>query len=349
MKAVRFAQFGAPLRVVDVPDPGPKEGEARVEVAACGLCRSDWHLWQGDWSWVGVSPALPLTIGHEAAGVVRSVGPGVVRVRVGERVTIPFHESCGQCATCISGASNLCPNAAYLGSSHDGAMADFVIVRHADATCIPVPDAVSDVAAATLGCRYMTAFHAATDVGHVARGEWAVVHGCGGLGLALVQILVALGARVVATDVDDAKLAVATSLGAEAVIHADADVSDAVLERTAGGGQLSFDAVGSSVVFEQSITSLARRGRHVQVGLTSADASGVVPLQADLLVFREIRVLGSIGCPLHRLPELIHMVATGELQPEKLVGDRLGLSDVPARITSMGTYATRGMEMMVAS
>ncbi len=134
MRAVR-----APLAVLEVPDPQPADGAAIVRVSACGLCRSDWHLWQGDWSWEHIELTLPRILGHEASGVVESVGPGVRRVIPGDRVVIPFAEACGRCVGCLGGRTHICPNADYLGSTHDGAFAQLVRIPNADVNCISAP------------------------------------------------------------------------------------------------------------------------------------------------------------------------------------------------------------------
>jgi len=344
MRAIQMSAVGAPLRLVEVETPEPGRRDAVIEVLACGICRSDWHLWQGDWSWEGIGVELPRILGHEASGLVRSIGADVATVVPGMRVCVPFHEACGRCTTCLSGATHRCPHADYIGSSHDGAFAQFARIPNADVNCIPLPDAVDPVAAAAMGCRYMTAYHAVVHRARAQGGEWAAVYGCGGLGLSLVQILAALGVQTVAIDIDDAKLELARRVGAVHTLHAArGDPAAAVLELTAGGAHASFDALGSSVTFRNGIDSLRPGGRHVQVGLTTQDDAGASSIPLDQITFREIDILGSIGNPVHTYPELLSLVARGTLRPRDIVTAELKLDDVPAAIERMSDFGLTGI------
>ena len=170
MKAARLVERRRPLELADLPDPAPGAGEAVVEVEAEGICRTDWHVWNGDWDWVGLVPTLPLVMGHELGGTVVAVGAGVSRVRPGDRVTTPFHESCGRCGYCMIGRSNLCDDMQFLGLTHDGGYARYAAIRNADFNCIQLPDSIDALSAAAIGCRYMTAFHAVTRQGRLAAG-----------------------------------------------------------------------------------------------------------------------------------------------------------------------------------
>jgi D-arabinose 1-dehydrogenase-like Zn-dependent alcohol dehydrogenase len=338
---------GAPLEVVEVPEPEPDDRSAIVRVSACGVCRSDWHLWKGDWSWEHVELVLPRILGHEASGVVESAGRGVTAVAPGQRVCIPFHEACGRCRECLAGRSHICPHADYIGNTHDGAFAELVRVPNADVNCIPLPDEVGEVEAAAMGCRYMTAFHAAAHRGRARAGEWAVVYGCGGLGLSLVQVLEALSLRVVAVDVDDSHLALARELGAEVVVNGSADDPvEATRTATGGGAHLSFDALGSASTSRQCLLSLRARGRHVQVGLTSADDRGSASWPIDRITFRELEVFGSIGNPLPAYPELLALVASRTFRPSELIRRTLSLADVPAELEAMTTYDVAGFSVV---
>jgi len=344
MRAIRMDAVGAPLRLVEVEAPVPGPRDAVIEVLACGICRSDWHLWQGDWSWEGIEVELPRILGHEASGVVRSVGAAVVSVVPGMRVCVPFHEACGRCTTCLSGATHRCPDADYIGSSHDGAFAQFVRIPNADVNCIPLPDSVDPVVAAAMGCRYMTAYHAVVHRARAHAGEWAAVYGCGGLGLSLVQILASLGVQTVAIDVDAAKLALARSVGAiHTVDPARGDPAAEVLELTSGGAHASFDALGSSVTFRNAIDSLRPGGRHVQVGLTTRDDAGRSSIPLDRITFREIEILGSIGNPVHAYPQLLALVARGTLRPREIITAEVALVDVPAALDRMSSYGLTGL------
>ncbi len=339
MRAVVFEEFGGPLRVREVPAPVAPVGGVVVRVGATGVCRSDWHAWQGH----DPDVALPHVPGHELAGTVEAVGEGVRRVAVGDRVTVPFVGACGRCASCAAGEQQVCLRQSQPGFTRAGSFAELVALDAADVNLVPLPDGLPFAVAAALGCRYATAYRAVVQVGQVRAGEWVAVHGCGGVGLSAVQVAVAAGARVVAVDVSAGALALATRLGAEVTVDAtghdapglDApglDVPGAVEQATSGGAHLSLDALGSAQTCAGSVRSLRARGRHVQVGLLPGGAH--VPM--DRVVARELAVLGSHGMAAHAYPELLALVTAGRLRPELLVTRELGLDDVPAALARVG-------------
>lgn len=218
MRALRLVAETT-LETADLPAPTAGSGEAVIRVEAAGVCRTDWHLWRGDWDWEGIRLPLPRTLGHEVAGTVVELGPDVERVAVGDRVTVPFHLSCGRCEACCSGASEVCPRADYLGSSLDGGWAELLRIPRAELNVIPLPDGLGFDAAAAMGRRFMTAFHAITVQGRVGPGDWVVVWGAGGgVGRSAVQILAGLGALAVAVDVVAEKLEPLRELGAVALL-----------------------------------------------------------------------------------------------------------------------------------
>src|SRR5581483_4364598 len=207
MKAAVMEGVREPLVVRDVPDPEPPSHGVVLRVEANGICRSDWHLWMGDWSWFGLRVPLPHVLGHEFCGVVEEVGRDVVRWRAGERVLVPFSAGEGTCEWCRSGYQNLCDTLLTPGVVSWGGYARRAAVPFADVNLVRLPESVDFVEGASMGCRYMTAFHAIVDQAGVRAGEWVAVHGCGGVGLSAIQIATALGANVVAVDVSDEKLA----------------------------------------------------------------------------------------------------------------------------------------------
>src|SRR3954449_8830453 len=239
VRALVFESFGGPLGVREVPDPAPAPDGVVVQVAASGLCRSDWHAWQGH----DPDVVLPHVPGHELAGTVAAVGAGVRRWSVGDRVIVPFVNACGRCAQCAAGEHQVCPNQTQPGFTHWGSLAEYVALDAADSTLVALPQGLSMTTAATLGCRYATAFRAVAHVARVCAGEWVAVHGCGGVGLSAVQIAVAAGARVVAVDVPPAALERARSFGAEAVLDGDGDMPAAVADLTGGGAHVSLDTL----------------------------------------------------------------------------------------------------------
>ncbi len=209
-------RIGEPVVVREVPDPTPPAGGVVVRVHATGLCRSDWHAWAGH-----DDVALPHVPGHELAGVVAEVGTGVERWAVGDRVTVPFVCGCGRCSYCRSGDAQVCPRQQQPGFTHWGSFAELVALHAADTNLVAVPDGVSFAAAASLGCRFATAFRALTGRARLEAGEWLTVVGAGGVGLSAVMIAKALGAHVVAVDRHQVALDAARALGADRVLLAD--------------------------------------------------------------------------------------------------------------------------------
>jgi len=347
MKAAVMTQFKAPLEIKEVPDPTPGPADALVRVEACGICRSDWHVWQGDWTWMGVSPNLPLIMGHEFGGVVEAVGEQVQGFRPGDRVTVPFHLACGRCQYCYSGRSNICLAYGVIGVNLNGGYGKLVVVPNADINLVRLPEGVDFLSAAALGCRYMTAYHAVADRARVRPGEWVAVFGVGGVGLSAVQIAAALGARVVAVDISDEKLERARQEGATATVNAHTDNPvQKVREITDGGADVGVDALGSAQTALNSVFSLRRGGRHVQVGLTSQQEQGMVSLPLDIMVVQEVELVTSLGCPVTSYPGLLSLVASGKLDPKRLVGQTIPLEGVNDVLNAMTEFATVGFSVI---
>ncbi len=252
MKAVQYREFCGPIELADVPEPTPAADGVVIEVRATGLCRSDWHGWQGHDADLRTLPHVP---GHELAGVVVEVGRDVTKWRVGERVTMPFVAGCGACAWCAQGDAQVCDHQFQPGFTAWGSFAERVAVGYADFNLVRLPDEMSFVAAASLGCRMATAYRAVAEQGRAKPGEWLAVHGCGGVGLSAVMIAAALGVRCVAIDIRPEALALAAQFGAEVTIAACglANVGEAVREATGGGVHVSLDALGSRATAANSI------------------------------------------------------------------------------------------------
>ncbi|MGH3469740.1 MAG: alcohol dehydrogenase catalytic domain-containing protein, partial [Thermocrispum sp.] len=201
VRAVVYTAYGARPTTTDVAEPRCPADGVVVAVRATGVCRSDWHAWKGH------DPvALPHIPGHELAGVVAEVGPSVGRWRVGDRVTVPFVCGCGACEYCEVGETQVCPNQTQPGFTGPGSFAERVAIHAADTNLVALPDTVDLVTAASLGCRFATAFRALTVHGRIHSGQWLAVHGCGGAGLSAVLVGAAVGARVVAVDVSPVAL-----------------------------------------------------------------------------------------------------------------------------------------------
>lgn len=341
MKAVVYRDYGSTPVVTEVPAPACPDGGVVLAVRATGVCRSDWHAWRGH------DPvALPHIPGHELAGVVAEVGLGVTRWRVGDRVTVPFVCGCGVCEYCRAGDAQVCPHQTQPGFTGPGSFAERVAIRAADANLVALPSSVDFVTAASLGCRFATAFRGLTVHGRLGADDWLAVHGCGGVGLSAVMIGVALGARVVAVDIAPAALERAGALGAKHLVNAaDGDPAAAVVAVTGGGAMVSVDALGSAVTAAASVHSLRRRGRHVQAGLL---LDGATPLPMDVVVARELSIHGSHGMAAADYPGLLALVADGTLRPDLVVGRVIGLAEAPAALAAMDLPAA-GAGMTVVS
>ncbi len=332
MRALVFERYGGPLSVAELPDPSPAPGGVVVRVGATGVCRSDWHGWQGH----DPDVRLPHVPGHELAGTVEAVGPLVTRWSVGDRVTVPFVCACGTCALCAAGEHQVCPHQTQPGFTHWGSFAELVALDAADVNLVALPPALSFTTAASLGCRFTTAYRAVVQVGRVRPGEHVVIHGCGGVGLSAVQIAVAAGASVVAVDVSPGALDLARSFGAAAVVDArSADAVMAVREATGGGAHLSLDALGSPDTCVASVLGLRARGRHVQVGLLPpSQGRPLVPMER--VVALELEVLGSHGMAAHAFPAVLDLVAAGRLRPDLLVTREIGLGEAAQALAEVG-------------
>ncbi len=316
MHAVVYDSFGGPLSLRVVDDPVAPDGGVVVRVEATGVCRSDWHGWQGHDADIQVLPHVP---GHELAGTVAAVGAGVQRWSVGDRVTVPFVNACGACDTCAEGNGQVCPHQRQPGFTHWGSLAELVALDAADTNLVALPEGLSSVTAASLGCRFATAYRAVATVAAVQPGERVLVYGAGGVGLSAVQVAVALGATVAVVDPNPSAVDLARSFGA--IVHVD-------------DPHVTVDAIGSVDAVEAALQLLRPRGRHVQIGLLPG-AQPAVPM--GRVLSRELQVLGSHGMAAHEYPAMLDLVAAGALRPDLLIGRTIGLDDAGQALVDVGT------------
>jgi alcohol dehydrogenase len=335
-----YESFGGRPQVREVPDPSPERAGVVIEVRATGLCRSDWHGWQGHDTDITELPHVP---GHELAGEVRAVGGDVTRWRVGDRVTVPFICACGRCPSCAAGDQQVCSRQTQPGFTHWGSFAEYVAIDHADVNLVALPADMSFSTAAALGCRFATAFRSVVAQGRARAGEWVVVHGCGGVGLSAIMIASAVGAQVVAVDINPAALDLAKQFGATVTLEAHPDVVADIVAATNGGAHLSLDALGHPVTASNSVLSLRRRGRHVQVGLLP---SGPTPLPMDRVIGWELEILGSHGMPAHAYPPMMDLVAAGSLRPDLLIARTITLAEAADALAEMDRSTAAGMTMI---
>jgi D-arabinose 1-dehydrogenase-like Zn-dependent alcohol dehydrogenase len=349
MRAAVVEALSKPLVVRTVADPECPPDGAIIRVGANGICRTDWHLWTGDWTWRDLAIEPPFVLGHEFSGAIEEVGADVVGWKRGDRVIFPMNPGEGSCQWCRSGHQHICDSGVSLvpGVAYWGAFGEYVAVRYADTNLVRMPEAMSFVDCASLACRYMAAFHGVVDVAAVRGGEWVVVHGCGGMGLSAVQVAAAVGATVIAIDISDRALAVAREVGASHVINASKeDPVESVRALTHGGAHVSIDALGIEVTCRNSVLCLRKRGRHVQLGHTTRKEAGYVGLPIDVILLNELRLFGAFGMQGQRYGTMLAMCESGALQPGRIVQRRVGLEDVTDVLEQMGSYATTGFAVI---
>lgn len=338
MKTAVVNAFGAPAVVEERPTPHPGPGQVLVRLEACGLCHTDIHAMRGDWP---VKPGLPLVPGHEGVGIIEQLGDGVTIRKVGQRVAMPWlGHACGECRYCVDGRENLCEKQYNNGYSVDGGYAEYML---ADARfAVPVPDGVTPLDAAPLTCAGVTTY-AAIKNAHITPGETVAVFGIGGLGHLAVQYARLVGAKVIAVDVSEEKLALATELGADHVVNA--ELTDPVAAiRDLGGADAAVVLAVARAVFHQAFDSLNRGGRLVLVSLP-ADGTLTIPIFDTVL--KGISVIGSIVGTRQDLVEVFDLHAAGrtrvitqtrDLEQVNASVDEVLAGTVPARLVF--TYHT---------
>jgi alcohol dehydrogenase len=343
MKAAVIESFKAPLKVQNVPEPEPGDHSVVIKVEANSICRSDWHTWNGHFDEI----QLPHVPGHELAGVVEAIGKHVRRWKPGDRLTTPFVGGCGSCDECLSGNHQVCSDAEFIGFSRWGSFAEYCEVPNADINGVALPTEIDFVSGASLGCRFVTAYRAIIDQGQVRPGEWVAIHGCGGVGLSAIMIASASGARVIGVDINPDALDIAGSIGADITINARniENVPEAILDLTGGGADMSVDALGRSITFSNSISCLKTRGRHIQIGVLAGDDANP-PVLMDAILYKELRIIGSYGMQAYRYPVLLQQILSGDLQPQELVTNRVGLEEVTDVFQSMEQYTNIGIAVI---
>ncbi|CCF19999.1 Alcohol dehydrogenase zinc-binding domain protein [Pseudorhizobium banfieldiae] len=343
MKAMLYDAFEKAPQILTLPDPTPGEDGVVIKVGATGLCRSDWH------GWMGHDPdiRLPHVPGHELAGEVVATGRGVMRFKVGDRVTVPFVSGCGHCSECHSGNQQVCPSQFQPGFTHWGSFAEYVAIGYADTNLVHLPEEIDDATAASLGCRFATSFRAVADQARAGPGEWIAVHGCGGVGLSAIMIATALGANAIGIDLSDEKLELARACGAVATINASsvADPVEAVREITRGGAHVSIDALGHPTTCFNSIKNLRRRGRHVQVGLMHGEHS-TPQIPMAQVIGHELEIYGSHGMQAWRYDAMLSMIAAGRMEPSRLISSRITLEEAVPGLMALDRATTPGISVI---
>lgn len=328
MRAALVREFNKDLSIETVPDPACPGTGVVLEVAACGVCRSDFHGWTGEHPKVQSGSIL----GHEYCGTVVEAGPKAQH-KVGDRLIAPFILACGSCPACHSGVSNTCEQALVPGFGAPGAYAEYVAVPF-DHNLVHLPETMSPALAAGLGCRVTTAWHALTDRANVRAGEWVAVHGTGGIGLATLLLAKMLGAQVVVVDIVEEKLTHARAHGADAVVNAaKTDAAAAIRDITGGGAHVSVEALGIEATTNASVECLATLGRHVHVGMPAGDGEMRINMRA--IYSKQLAFFGTRGMPAWKYPGLLDMIARGAVDIRPMVAREVALSGASAELAAM--------------
>ena len=305
MKAAVVRKFKEPLVIEEVAVPTPGPGQILVKIAASGVCHTDLHAADGDWP---VKPQPPFIPGHEGVGHVAAVGAGVSHIREGDRVGVPWlYTACGHCRHCLGGWETLCTSQQNTGYSVNGGFAEYVL---ADPRYVGhLPANVSFVDGAPILCAGVTVYKGlkTTDT---RPGDWVVISGIGGLGHMAVQYARAMGLNVIAVDVDDAKLELATRLGAALVVNARKTDPAAFVKKEVGGAQGVLVTAVSPKAFEQAMGMVGRGGTMSLVGLPPGD----FPLSIFNTVLNGITVRGSIVGTRLDLQEALDFAGQGKVK-----------------------------------
>lgn len=339
MKAVRFYGAGKPLKLEDAEIPKISDEEVLVRVKAAGICHTDLHFLDGTLApWKG---SLPLTLGHEVAGEIESVGKKVRRFRKGERVVVNNGVSCGKCKYCKVGRENLCVELDQLGFTLDGGYAEYM--KAPERTLVRLPEEVTYEDGALLPCGVASSYHALMDIARLRKGETLLINGTGGLGSGAIQIAKTAGAKVIAVDVIDEKLGMAKRLGADEMVNSRSeDLGGAVKRITGGQGvDVALELVGTSAAMRNALGALGKTGRYVIVGYTK-EMLEASPLN---LVILEAEIRGVVAYTMKDLQAVVRLVQKGKLKP--VVARKFSLGEVSSALELLRQGSIAGRSIAV--
>ncbi len=307
MQAAVLHDFKEPLVFEEVPRPQLEPGDVLIKVKACGVCHSDLHVADGDWSQLAAIVKRPLILGHEIAGRVVEKGGDVHDLQIGDRVGVPWvHWTCGECELCLEGNENLCPKQKITGVTVDGGYAE--LVKAPASHALKIPDGLSSVEAAPLFCAGVTVYRALKQA-RVTPGQRLAVFGVGGLGHLAVQIGRGLGADVTAIDISDEKLALTKSLGASTVFNA-ASTSGVKELRNKGGVHIALVASASRAAYDTAFSCVRPTGTLLVVGLPAEN----ICFPPILMAAAEVRIQASAVGTRQDLREVLALAATGKIR-----------------------------------
>ena len=354
MNAAVYDRFGGPITVRSMPIPACPPDGILVQVKATGVCRSDWHGWAGHDDDIR-DHGLPFIPGHEFSGVV--VQSNVSNLMTGDRVAVPFILSCGSCHFCQEAhRPTVCQNQQQPGFTYMGSFAEYVAVPWAQRNVHKLPPQVSFLQAAALGCRFTTAYRGVIQQGRLARDECVAIFGCGGVGLSCIMIAAATGLPkvIVAVDVSEAALQKARSLGATHCVlvtpnsRAEETQRQVVEYCYRQGAHVSIDAAGFTATCENAIHSTRRAGRMVQVGLPIDNSKRLPVVPMGRVAGWELELIGSHGFAAHDMPQLLELVASGRLDPSRLVQRQVNLAEGARELQDMDKGSPLGITMITS-
>lgn len=309
------------MKIEEVPVPQIRDDEILVRVAACGVCHTDLHYIEHG---VPTFKKPPLILGHEASGTVEKVGAGVTQVNAGQRVLIPAVLTCGCCPLCRQGRENICSAMTMLGNHINGAYAEYVAVPAKDVLDLPESIPLED--ASIIADAVSTPYHAVKNRARVQPGDTVVVFGCGGVGINAVQLASSAGGYVIAVDINERKLRWASEFGAAKTVDATKveRVSKEIKKLTGGGADIAMEVIGNPRTIEEAFECVRVGGRLCVVGYTHE----AISIAAGKIMFKELEVVGSLGCrPVDYVP-LIHMVEQGKIDLQRQVTHRFRLEEI---------------------
>jgi alcohol dehydrogenase, propanol-preferring len=321
MKAAMFFGPGQPFEIEEVATPEPGPGQVLVEVAACGVCHSDLHYTDHN---VPTFKKPPLILGHEASGRVAALGEGVSAWTEGDRVLLPTVYGCGLCDACRRGRENICNDSVMFGNNVDGAFAEYIAVSQN--TLFALPQELPLIESCIIADAITTPYHAVANRGRVRPGDAVAVFGCGGIGLNVVQLAATAGGQVIAVDILAEKLEWARKLGAVATVNAKQfDRVDKEIRRLSGGGvDVAFEAIGLPATQEMAFASTRNGGRLVLVGYSAKPMT----LNSGRTMYREMEVVGSLGCPASEYPKVIELARAGRIRVKEMVTAQFPLEQI---------------------
>ncbi|MFK4388492.1 propanol-preferring alcohol dehydrogenase [Peribacillus frigoritolerans] len=305
MKAAVVNEFNQKLEIKEVPIPELEYGEILVKIKACGVCHTDLHAAHGDWP---VKPKLPLIPGHEGVGIIEKVAEGVTSLKVGDRVGIPWlYSACGDCEYCLTGRETLCLDQLNAGYSVDGGYAEYC--KAPAKYVVKVPEGLDFAEVSPIFCAGVTTYKA-LKVSEAKPGDWVAIYGIGGLGHVALQYAKAMGFNVIAVDIQDDKLDLATELGADYTVNGlKTDPVQAIKDKV-GGVQASISVAVTKKAFEQAYSSVKRGGTLVVVGLPNDE----LPIPIFDTVLNGVTVKGSIVGTRKDLQEAVQFAAEGKVR-----------------------------------